>query len=145
MLQLRPAPALAAKVFAVVAVALGSASCGRAVTVDAAALDSVTEGACQVLHDQLPRQIASQNRVAVADDNGTTAAWGGPAIVWRCGVSQPAALKPTSQLVTVDGKDWFPETLTDGVRFTTTGATPHVEITFPSTYPTPAALLAELQ
>jgi hypothetical protein len=92
----------------------------------------------------LPATLAGEPRLAVTPDQGTTAAWGSPAIVWRCGVGAPAALEPTSQLITVDGVDWFPEELTQGVRFTTVGRTPATELTVPQEYANAASLLTQL-
>jgi Protein of unknown function (DUF3515) len=127
-----------------VAVVVALCGCGRAVTVTPAVADSSETARCQVLNVGLPDQLSGERRVAVANDNGTTAAWGGPAIVWRCGVSRPPTLVPTSQLITVDGVDWFPQELTDGTRFTTAGRRPWVELTVPDAYPAPAGLLADV-
>lgn len=52
-------------------------------------------------------------------------------MVLRCGVSRPAALTPTSMLITVDGVDWFveqPAQSSDPVRFTATGRRAYVEV-----------------
>lgn len=145
MLQPRTAPAdTAARLALLAAIVLTLAACGRAVTVDSASMDASTRSACQQLHDRLPTQFANERRVAIAGEDGTTAAWGGPPIVWRCGVPRPAALTRTSQLITVNRVDWLPEQLSDGVRFTSVGSRPAVEVTFPSSYPVPASLLAAL-
>jgi hypothetical protein len=120
------------------------AGCGRAVTVAPAGTSPVGAVACEALQSQLPARLADQPRLAVTPDEGTTAAWGTPAIVWRCGVGKPGALEPTSQLITVDGTDWFPEELTDGFRFTTVGVSPATELTVPKAYPNAASLLTAL-
>jgi hypothetical protein len=73
-------------------------------------------------------------RRATSPDSSLTAAWGSPAVVLRCGVPRPAALEPTSQLVTIDGVDWFPEQLSDGYRFTSYGRVADVQVRVPGTY-----------
>lgn len=67
-------------------------------------------------------------------ESGLTAAWGGPAIVLRCGVPVPARLVPTSQLVIVNGVDWFSEQHPDGWTFTATGRQAYVEVVVPAEY-----------
>ncbi len=62
----------------------------------------------------------------------------------RCGVGVPAALTPTSQLLTVDGVDWLPEKLTAGYLFTTVGRSVNVEVSVPSAYSPEADALADL-
>ena len=52
----------------------------------------------------------------------------------RCGVPRPTTLDATSQLVTVDGVDWFAEELTAGYLFTTTGRVAYVEVSVPDDY-----------
>ena len=93
--------------------------------------------------DALPRTVAGQDRRTTTPE-GLTAAWGDPPIVLRCGVPRPAALMPTSQLVTVDGVDWFAEPLSNGYLFTTYGRAAYVEVAVPSAYQPPAAVLTEL-
>ena len=66
-------------------------------------------------------------------------AWGDPAIVLRCGVLQPASLKPTSRCDVVNGVGWFSRQDQDhDWIFTTIGRTTNVELLVPSDY-TPAA------
>jgi hypothetical protein len=64
--------------------------------------------------------------------------------VLRCGVPTPAALAPTSQLLTVDGVDWLPEQLTHGYLFTTVGRSVNVEVSVPDAYSPEAGALADL-
>lgn len=120
----------------------GTAACGRAVTVDPP--PAAATAACEALAAALPQTLRGEPRLAVTPDTGTTAAWGTPAIVWRCGVPRPTALAPTSQLVAVDGVDWFPELLSEGVRFTTVGRQPATELSVPAAHPNAAELLTEL-
>ncbi len=69
------------------------------------------------------------------------AAWGDPAIIATCGWP---ALGPTEQeCLAVDGVDWVAEPLSDGVRFTTFGRTPALEVLVPDAYkPEPLLLPA---
>ena len=89
---------------------------------------------CRRLADQLPQTVDAAERRAVSPDSPYVAAWGEPPIVLRCGVAKPAALQPTSELVTVNGVDWLPEPQEDGYRFTTTGRKAYVEVWVPDDY-----------
>ena len=73
-----------------------------------------------------------------------TKAWGDPAIILRCGVEEPDAYSPASQLLTVNEVNWYPEELQAGVRFTTLETTQFVEVSIPNTYETTADILTEL-
>lgn len=70
-------------------------------------------------------------RRPVEPDSPLTAAFGDPPVALRCGVPRPDALSATSDLVTVEGIDWFPEELTGGWLLTTVGRTADIEITVP--------------
>lgn len=74
-------------------------------------------------------------------DSRSVAAWGDPAVVARCGVGAPG---PTDvECVEVDGVGWIPESLSDGIRFTTFGTEPAIEVLVPATYsPEPLLLPA---
>ncbi len=61
-----------------------------------------------------------------------TAAWGSPAVVLRCGVWEPAGLGDTSQLIEVDGVDWFLVERPATYVFTTVGRRPFVQVRVPS-------------
>ena len=93
------------------------AACGRQVAVpapDAPAqiCDSVT----------LPATVSGAG-LRPTQEQGT-AAWGEPPITYRCGVSRPAALAPTSQLLDVLGVGWLP---VEGV-----GGTGFIAVTWPT-------------
>jgi len=68
-------------------------------------------------------------------------AWGDPAIIARCGL---APIGPTTDpCLDVSGVDWVAHRLTNGVRFTTYGRTPAIEVLVPSAYqPEPLLLPA---
>jgi hypothetical protein len=89
--------------------------------------------ACATFTAALPAELATVGeRRDVTPESDLTAAYGDPPVGVRCGVPEPAALVPTSSLVTVDGIDWLPEELTDGWRLTSIGRTADVEITVPT-------------
>lgn len=122
--------------------AVTALGCGRTVTVQPPG-DIASAERCQALKEDLPDTFAGERRLSVNPDSAQTAAWGSPAIVWRCGVVTDAA-DPNSQLIEVNGTTWQPEELESGVRFTTVGQAPRIELTVPSIYPSPAGLLARL-
>ena len=118
--------------------------CGRSVAIEPGTNDPADVRVCQELARNLPDVVGGDRRVSIDQDNGTTAAWGGPPILWRCGVPRPTGLEPTSQLLTVNGVDWLPQQLSAGTRFTTVDRPPYLEVTAPDTYPAPAQLLPEI-
>lgn len=99
---------------------------------------------CNALATELPARVSGQERRSTDPSSPATAAWGDPPISLRCGVPLPAGFQPTSQLLTINGVDWLPETLTDGVRFTTVGRAANVEVTVPSTYRPEADIAVQL-
>lgn len=105
--------------------------------------DASGAAVCAGLATALPGSLAGQTRRDVTPDAATTAAWGDPPIVLRCGVPVPADRSPTSLLTTVDGVDWFAEELTAGMLLTTDGREVQVEVAVPDAYE-PATVLSEL-
>jgi hypothetical protein len=61
-----------------------------------------------------------------------TAAWGEPALVLRCGVPAPAGLGPASEILEVEGVEWFLVESGAGYTFTTVGRAANVELTVPA-------------
>jgi hypothetical protein len=61
-----------------------------------------------------------------------TAAWGDPALVLRCGVPTPGDLGPTSEILEIDGVEWFVVESRAGYTFTTVGRSANVELTVPA-------------
>lgn len=100
--------------------------------------------ACSALHGRLPNEVMGQTVTPTKPPSPLTSAWGEPSIVLRCGVGVPAALTPTSALLTVDGVDWLPEQLTHGYLFTTVGRAVNVEVSVPDAYSPEAGALADL-
>jgi len=90
----------------------------------------------------LPHEIgAGISRRRTEPASTSTAAWGDPAIIARCGV--PTIGPTTDQCLEVSGVDWVAHRFTDGVRFTTYGRSPALEVLVPSAYkPEPLLLPA---
>jgi len=77
----------------------------------------------------------------VGASSASVRAWGEPAIIARCGL--PPIGPTTDQCLDVSGVDWVAHRLTDGVRFTTYGRTPAIEVLVPGAYqPEPLLLPA---
>lgn len=131
-------------ILAVSAVTLLLAGCGRAVPVTPAEVDEATQQKCAELAQTLPTELAGQRQIETMPDPDTTAAWGAPALVWRCGVPQPETFTSTSQLVEINEVDWYPQVLTGGYRFTSVNSDPRLELTVPGGYADPAEIVAEL-
>jgi hypothetical protein len=137
----KPLPLLAAAAV----VSMITAGCGRAVMVTPPEVSDAVGAQCERASALLPGSLAAEARISTMPDPTLTAAWGAPAIVWRCGVAAPQSYNRTSQLVTVDGVEWYPEQLSAGTRFTAVAAEPMTELTVPARYANAAGVLAELQ
>jgi hypothetical protein len=116
--------------------------CGRSVDVDDYPTTPGTEVDCTALFADAPRRVADQDRLEVPGE--VAAAWGDPAIILRCGVEKPAALKPSSRCFDVNDVGWLAETTADGYLFTTIGRRFHVSVEVPKTYDPAADALADL-
>lgn len=116
--------------------------CGDdAVPVSDPAPDRATIADCRRLVTALPDEVDGEQSRPVSPDEGSTAAWGDPAITVRCGVDRPAGLRPDSFCFVVNDVGWYGES--DGspldgrerpagaVVFTTIGRSPYVEVTVP--------------
>ncbi|WP_439951604.1 DUF3515 domain-containing protein [Actinomadura macra] len=129
--------------FLLAGLALLPTACGdTAVQVPAPKPDAATARLCQGL--RLPEKVHGQSGRSTSPDSMLTAAWGSPAIALRCGVPRPAALRPESQLVTINGIDWFGEPLDRPVTFTAVARQAYVEVTVPAKYSPPGNVLIEL-
>lgn len=100
---------------------------------------------CAAVVAALPERISGQEQRTTDPPSDSTAAWGDPPIVVRCGGSPPAALAPDSPLTSINGVDWFAEELTGGFRFTSVGASPQLEVTVPRAYSPEASVLLQVQ
>jgi len=110
------------------------AACSNELPIDPPQPAPEVAAVCQQLNQALPDQVEGEIPRETEPTSDLTAAWGSPPIVLRCGVGQPAAFQPTSEVATVDGVDWFPEELPEGYVFTTWGRTVNVEVTVPDDY-----------
>jgi hypothetical protein len=139
---------------ALLAVALLSAGCSSGVSVDAPSPGPTEAAQCSRLLAVLPDRVAGQSNRAVRPADALAAAWGDPAIVLRCGVSKPVALRPDSACLVVNGVGWFAtagghpvtgtEPVTGPIVFTTVGRSPYVEVLVPADYQPPADALVDL-
>lgn len=115
--------------------ALGAAAvvlsgCSSAVEVSVPSGGSST--ACRAAGALWPDDVSGLARVDTDPRSVAVAAWGDPAVVARCGVG---AVGPTEvECVEVDGVGWIPEELSDGVRFTSFGTDPALEVLVPDRY-----------
>jgi hypothetical protein len=99
---------------------------------------------CHDLQRRLPQKVHGQTRRATTPKSPLVTAWGSPAIVVRCGMPRPVALKPTSELVVVDGVSWLGVPADRPVTFTAVGRQAYVEVTVPAAYEPPGDVLIEL-
>ena len=97
--------------------------------------------ACRSAAAHWPKTVGGQPLRATSSSSDAVRAWGDPAIIARCGL---APIGPTTdQCLVVSGVDWVAHQLSDGVRFTTYGRSPAIEILVPSAYqPEPLLLPA---
>jgi len=88
-----------------------------------------------------PSKVGGQAMVETTPRSPLTAAWGDPAVIASCG--WPALDATDKQCLDVDGAFWVVERLSDGVRFTTFGRSPAIEVLVPNAYrPEPLLLPA---
>jgi hypothetical protein len=88
-----------------------------------------------------PATVAGHSMTRTSPLSPRTAAWGDPAVIASCGWP---ALGPTDkECLDVDGVGWVVEPLHDGVKFTTFGRDPAIEVLVPDAYqPEPLLLPA---
>jgi Protein of unknown function (DUF3515) len=106
--------------------------------------EPATEVTCRALVEALPDAVGDAVARDVSPDVGTTAAWGDPPIVLRCGVGQPREYRPDAQLYEVDGVAWLPVAGKGGYFFTTIGRRANVELAVPDEYAPEAQVLTDL-
>jgi hypothetical protein len=99
---------------------------------------------CQTLRDRLPAKVHGRSRRSTTPKSPLVTAWGSPAIVVRCGMPRPLALKPTSDLVVINGLNWLPVPPDRPVTFTAVGRQAYIEVTVPAVYEPPGDVLIEL-
>lgn len=103
-------------------------------------------GLCAALHEELPGTVAGAARTPALPESDLTAAWGGSAIVLRCGIPRPAKMLDEKQDgVDVNGVGWLLEKLDDGgFRFTTTMRLAYTEVRVDKEHATDAGMLVGL-
>ncbi|MEU9147480.1 DUF3515 family protein [Streptomyces sp. NPDC048349] len=103
-------------------------------------------GLCAALHEELPETVAGLARTGTEPESELTAAWGGSAIVLRCGIPKPRAMAdPKQEGVHVNGVAWLLEELDDGgFRFTTGMRKAYTEVVVDKGHATDAGMLVGL-
>ncbi|MFJ7153753.1 DUF3515 domain-containing protein [Streptomyces sp. NPDC101118] len=101
---------------------------------------------CSALHGALPETVAGLDREDPEPSSDLTAAWGGAAIVLRCGVPKPLDLISDAQStgqVEVNGVGWLIGKRRDdgSFRFVTGGRLAYVEVVVDREHATDAGLL----
>ena len=129
-------------VITVVAVSAAVTACGRQVAVPPP--DAPADVCAAVTLPKIVAGAGSRPTTAAG-----TAAWGEPPITYRCGVSRPAALTPSSQLLDVAGVGWLPLEATGGTAFIastwpTRESPVYVEVLVPEDYSAPADVLIDV-
>jgi hypothetical protein len=96
---------------------------------------------CEQADAAWPHEVSGLARRDTSPSAPNVAAWGDPAVIALCGV--PALPPTTEECVSVSGVDWVAHRLSDGVRFTTFGTDPAIEVLVPEAYaPEPLLLPA---
>lgn len=95
--------------------------------------------ACQFASASFPGTVSNLEPRLTTPESLSVTAWGDPAIIARCGV--PAVPPTAVGCLEVDGVGWIPDTLSDGVRFTSFGTNPAIEVLIPDTYAPESLLL----
>ena len=90
---------------------------------------------CGRLHEALPRSLDGRDRAGTRPPSTRTAAWGDPPVVLRCGVGRPAGLTATSQVVEVNGVEWFLTEPAPPYVFTTVGRGTYLQVRVPRSVP----------
>ncbi|MCF3180717.1 DUF3515 domain-containing protein [Streptomyces polychromogenes] len=103
-------------------------------------------GLCAALHKKLPETVSGLDRSATEPESDLTAAWGGPAIVLRCGIPKPAKMAdPKADGVEVNGVGWLVERPADGgLKFTTGSRLAYTEVWIDKEHATDASMLVGL-
>lgn len=103
-------------------------------------------GLCAALHKELPPTVAGLAGTPAVPASDLTAAWGGSAIVLRCGIPRPAKMGDEKQDgVEVNGVGWLLEKLDDGgFRFTTGLRLAYTEVRVDKEHATDAGMLVGL-
>lgn len=100
---------------------------------------------CRALDAAWPDVLFGFERRDTDPPSPFVAAWGNDALVIaRCGVPRPAALTPASEILEVNGIDWFVETFERGTVFTTVGRVVDLQVRVPLELRPEARVLTEM-
>ncbi|MFG2297302.1 DUF3515 domain-containing protein [Streptomyces sp. NPDC048603] len=101
---------------------------------------------CAALHGELPDTVAGLARTGTDPESELTAAWGGSAIVLRCGIPRPGKmLDPEQDGITVNGVGWLMEQPAGGgFRFTTGLRKAYTEVVVDEAHAKDAGMLVGL-
>jgi hypothetical protein len=123
------------------AVLLGPTLSACSSAVEVAPPAQASSPACAAVARAWPSTVGNQHRRDTTSSSPAVRAWGDPPIIARCGV---APIGPTTdECIDVSGIDWVAHRLSDGVRFTTYGRSPAIEVLVPHAYqPEPLVLPA---
>ncbi len=96
--------------------------------------DDATQAACVKVFAQLPVQLGSLSPRKTDTDSSFVAAWGNPAIVFRCGVARPAAYDTpgAAEPVDVNGVLWEPDPQKTQTVYTAVDRSVYVDVTVPA-------------
>ncbi len=109
--------------------ALVLTACGG---VEVALPEQADDPACREVAKHWPEAVSDAEVVETDPADPAVQAWGDPAIIARCGM--PALGPTTKQCIRVEGVDWVADELSDGVRLTTYGRDPALEVIVPTSY-----------
>ncbi|MFD7100947.1 DUF3515 domain-containing protein [Streptomyces xanthophaeus] len=143
----RPLRVLALPTAVAVAVLAGCAPGGSPTRVDPPPTPPAdVAGLCAALHEELPETVAGLARTRVEPESALTAAWGGSAIVLRCGIPRPQKMAdPEQEGIHVNDVAWLLEKLDDGgFRFTTGMREAYTEVVVDKEHATDAGMLVGL-
>jgi hypothetical protein len=103
--------------------------------------DSATLSACARVIGAMPLTLGGADVRATASKPASpdVVAWGDPAIVLRCGVARPVALKPAASnfILAVNGVNLLPEKHAGATRYTVVDRAVYLDIDVPSSYAQP--------
>ncbi len=105
---------------------------------------SAVEEMCDTLQPKLPKVVVGQSQVKTDPESKLTAAWGHPSITFQCGVDEASGVAPDSELITVNGVDWFPQQHQSGYLFTTVGLAVNIAMSVPDQYKPETSALADV-
>ena len=103
-----------------------------------------TAETCARLVEALPEVVDDAVRRDVEPPTTTSAAWGQPPVILRCGVEEPAGVDPTAAVLEVGGVGWRSVPGSGGTFFYTDRRSVVVEVAVPDDYAPEADVLVDL-